>query len=351
MSVDTALWRVRIGTFSQPRKVKSRLKTLRVAWKSVSLAMRLFLCMSLLVCGDIEANPGPKNTGSASRSTRQTSLYFPSNDGKQRSGSDSGAIDEPQGQGEVLAFLKDMKQELAAQNVQVREDLSAINSKIDSMTGTINELKTENEQLRLSNEKLKEEMLSLNAKIDTLEAHSRRNNLRINGIDGTHDESWETSEEKVRDFIGTELGMPEMTDVEIKRAHRLKSGSGKTIIVKFSKYKDTQQILQRATSTLKNTDFSVQPDCTDRVKRHRRELGREMIAARQDNKYASIRYDKLIVEDKMYRYDDKTSAVVCIGDRRRNQRAGRSPSVHDSTSGVQVGDQSIHTSTGDDGAK
>ena len=66
----------------------------------------------------------------------------------------------------------------------------------------------------------------------------------------------------------------------------------------------------------------MKPDYTDRVVRHRHELGHRMLEERQQNKYADIRYDKLIVNHQVYKYDYVNSPIVCIG-RRQVTRQSR----------------------------
>ena len=43
------------------------------------------------------------------------------------------------------------------------------------------------------------------------------------GIDVSLNESWSETERKVRDFIKTDLNMPEMENAEIEQAHRMMS--------------------------------------------------------------------------------------------------------------------------------
>ena len=86
-----------------------------------------------------------------------------------------------------------------------------------------------------------------------------------------------------RAFIQNDLNMPEMEGVEIERAHRIKSYDQNkcTIIVKFNRYKDREAVLKKASEVLdEDTSYSVRQDLTQRVKKHRRELGKEMIAAK-----------------------------------------------------------------------
>ena len=61
-------------------------------------------------------------------------------------------------------------------------------------------------------------------KLIELEDHSRRNNIRINGIEEEQYETWDRCEEKVRKVIKDKLGIEDET--EIDHCHRMKK-SGK----------------------------------------------------------------------------------------------------------------------------
>ena len=70
----------------------------------------------------------------------------------------------------------------------------------------------------------------------------------------------------------------------------------------------------------RDLQVSVKPDFTDRIIKHRRILGERMMEERQINKYATIRYDKLIVEEIIFKYDDFIQDIVCIGKRNDSKR-------------------------------
>ena len=63
----------------------------------------------------------------------------------------------------------------------------------------------------------------------------------------------------------------------------------------------------------------MQADYTLRVKKHRRELGKEMTAARQNGQDAKIKYDKLVIGNKVYPYDDESETSVLVRDNNRQQ--------------------------------
>ena len=286
----------------------------------------------LLMCGDVESNPGPARGGHQSQSqtgrpvTRQSTLESFSMDRRT-------SIDQPRSpllgggrephQSELFAFLAQMKTDLSIQNKDVMTEVKNINTKIDNLAESVQDLKTENEQLKQSNADLQSQLSSVASKLDYLEGQSRRNNLRFNGIHGRVDEDWDVTEEKVRSFIKNEIEMPGHESVEIERAHRLKSSDRNkcTIIVKFTKFKDREAILRKASDIFDHeSPFSVQADYTQRVKKHRRELGKEMIAARQNGQNAKIQYDKLVIDNKVYRYDDARETSVLVRDNNRQPR-------------------------------
>ena len=98
-----------------------------------------------------------------------------------------------------------------------------------------------------------------------LQNRSRRNNLRIDGLQETPNETWKTCEEKVQEILKNNLGFA--TEVEIDRCHRVKSrnqsgqhqGRPRTIICRFNKFKDKQQILNNA-KKLRDTGIYIYED-------------------------------------------------------------------------------------------
>ena len=297
------------------------------------------MAVILIMCGDIESNPGPMRGGrsgqrqpegvgtrSRQRTLSQYSLSQPEGTRRNSFGynlsgptASSGPTGpEVESQESMFNFLRQMKDDLAKQNNSVSKDISEVNRKIDSISDSVNCLRTENDKLRAENKTLRDEMASMKSQLDKLEGHSRRNNVRIHGIEGTINENWTECESKVRNFIKNDLGLPDMESVEIERAHRVKSKAPNacTIIVKFSKFKDRECILNKAKSVLsRDTGMMVQPDYTERVKKHRRVLGERLVQERQKNKYASIRFDKLIVDNEIFKYDEREDKIVCIGKR------------------------------------
>ena len=129
------------------------------------------------------------------------------------------------------------------------------------------------------------------------------------------------------------MDQPDLENVEIERAHRVKSKDPEIcpIIVKFSKYKDRDQILKCAKQKLKETCFFVQEDFTDRVKLCRFKLGKRLMEARKNGLYAALSFDKLTIENEIYKYDAENDRIQKIGTSRpkgRNKGYARDETSH-----------------------
>jgi len=78
--------------------------------------------------------------------------------------------------------------------------------------------------MKHDNRILQYQVSMLESKLDQHENNSRGDNLRFHGIWGKINEKWSETEQKLSDFLKTNLNMGEEADtIEIDRSHRLKS--------------------------------------------------------------------------------------------------------------------------------
>ena len=78
--------------------------------------------------------------------------------------------------------------------------------------------------------------------------------------------------------------------------------------------KDKDDICNKACQNFdKNSVVSVKYDYTERVQRHGRELGKRLVGAREKGEYARLKYDKLVIQGQIYKYDEVTNEIVRIG--------------------------------------
>ncbi|XP_065642675.1 uncharacterized protein LOC136090936 [Hydra vulgaris] len=126
-----------------------------------------------------------------------------------------------------------------------------------------------------------------------LEDRSRRNNLRIDGLNEDKKETWGQTEEKVHLFFQQQLGIK---DIEIERAHRTgqkTDGRSRTIIIKLQRYKDKVKILQES-SRLKGTNIFINEDFSLETVSIRKKLFADVKRRRLNGENVSVRYDKII---------------------------------------------------------
>ena len=196
--------------------------------------------------------------------------------------------------------------DLNKDNMKLKQQNEFLTNKVDELSSSVAKLKCSSKQNELRYEKL--------------EAQSRRENLIFFEIPETPRETWDQSEEKIRDFISNSLGIDD-TDIKIERAHRLPAKSSRQpLILKFSHYKDKDRSLKRnqeirnarpaGPSDDGNADDTDQPvtvciseDFPERIRKVRGLLIKFLNQALRVGKEAYIRYDRLIVNDYAYEYD------------------------------------------------
>ena len=138
-------------------------------------------------------------------------------------------------------------------------------------------------------------------KLEYLENQSRRNNIRIDGILEEENESWDTTEEKVKQVLAEKLNLEEALHIE--RAHRVgrvASGpirSPRTIVCKLRDFKQKEQIL-KVTRRIKPVGLYVNEDLAKETLDKREEQRPKLEEAKRNGKIAYFVLDKLIVKDR-----------------------------------------------------
>ena len=224
--------------------------------------------------------------------------------------------------------------------LEIRRDVKRMNTKFDSLEKSVHDLKRDNRQLKQQNRVITNEINQMKTafsklevrtteaekKNENLEAQSRRDNLKFFGFQDDDKETWEQSEDKVREYIRTELNIND-SDIKIERAHRLPSkNSPRPIIVKFSFYKDKDNVLrtyrqkrkdennERNERNVRNNDATdsdaemaprirVTEDFPERVTKARTKLFPFLKSCMDNEVNAYLRYDSLVVEGQSYSYD------------------------------------------------
>ena len=168
------------------------------------------------------------------------------------------------------------------------------NIKITSLENKIKDIDIQN---------INGELLKLRNKVIDLEDRSRRNNLRMDGIKETENETWEECERKVKSVLINKLGIGE---VHIERAHRggySKDQKGnkrhdvpRSIVFKLLSFRDKSFILKNA-NKLKDTGIYINEDFCKETNDIRKSLWPKVKELRLQNKYAYIQYNRIISRD------------------------------------------------------
>ncbi|KAJ3607486.1 hypothetical protein NHX12_024537 [Muraenolepis orangiensis] len=122
------------------------------------------------------------------------------------------------------------------------------------------------------------------------EGQSRRSNVVLDGIGEEPGETWEQTEEKVKDILVDKLKL--QRGIEIERAHRTgKPAANNTrprpIVVKFLRFKVRSAVLERD-KNLRGTNIYINEDYTDTVRMKRKELLPKLWEVRERDIYLPL---------------------------------------------------------------
>lgn len=156
--------------------------------------------------------------------------------------------------------------------------------------------------LESMNEKLSNEKRLLLERLIQVEGQSRRNNLLIDGIAETQGETWEKTEENLRQFIKDKLQIPH--DIAIERAHRIgkkDNDKPRTIIVRFSLYKQREEVW-KARTKLSKSNVWISEDFPPEIKRERQILLPIFRSAQNQPGITScsLKVNKLYINNKQF---------------------------------------------------
>ena len=124
------------------------------------------------------------------------------------------------------------------------------------------------------------------------------------------------STQRMRNYIIKQLKVTpaEMRNIGIERAHRIgtpKRGKARPIIAKFSFFKEKEYIRSQA-KNLSGTNFGLAEDYPKEILQVRKELIPNLREAKEKGKKASIRFDKLIVDGKLFAGKAKLQSYRCL---------------------------------------
>ena len=235
-----------------------------------------------------------------------------------------------------MADLAIIKELLAAQQNAYKDATSllfnSLNQRIDDQNNTIYELRRslEHSQHDLSEakdelEKCKKELSNqskqinenvklindLNDQVSRLEDHSRKRNIRIEGIEEGQQENWQQTLKRVDKLLKEKMDLKE---IEVEYAHRVnKADKGnpsrpRTIVARL-KHDSDKNLTMKNSWKLKGSRIFINEDLSDQTIRKRQEKLPDLKAARESGKIAYFIKDKLIIKERIARKENNSQQL------------------------------------------
>lgn len=185
----------------------------------------------------------------------------------------------------------------------LRTSLEFSQKDIDDMKPSLLKL----QELDSAIEEIQDDLNHQEEQMEYLENQSRRNNVRIDGIPEEDNETWETTEAKVKQVLKDELNLANAPDVE--RAHRVGKSSRRpasaqssanrprTIVCRLRDWKVRETILKSA-RRIKPDNIFVKEDLSPVTLEKRESQRPKLEAAKRAGKIAYFVLDKLVIRDR-----------------------------------------------------
>lgn len=197
---------------------------------------------------------------------------------------------------------------------KLSEDVKDMKQSLEFYIAMVDVLKQENASLRLKVNNLKQlttELQGNNIKISEsildLQSRSMRDNIIIHGVHETAKETYQITEQLVKNFMTEQLKMEQsvVQNIQLARAHRigkLKEAKDKPrpIVAKLAVAKDKSTIMARGRE-LKGSTFSITDQFPPEIMKRRRLLYPVMSEARKRDKTTRLIVDKLYINGALYR--------------------------------------------------
>lgn len=205
--------------------------------------------------------------------------------------------------------VKTRMMQLEEENKQLKQAAENTANEITDLKATTvyaySGLENNNQELN----SLKEEVMNLKRRNIKLEAYTRRENIKIFGIEDERGESNTRTEELVRIMMREKMNIPE-EDVEgfhFERVHRIptrqdiaRSSKPRPIIAKFSYYKD-KEYMWSFVKNLKGSGIGISNDFPKEIDEIHQKLYPVLKEAKRTGQKASFKVDKLIISGQVYR--------------------------------------------------
>lgn len=265
-----------------------------------------FCSLLLLLCGDVESNPGPDNLSELVKTMKDLNERT-----KRMESAQTTILD-------TVSMLKEQQQSVSEAMNEIKDRLV----KVENQTSVFEHWQQEMKELRTTVERIEKDTSILHSRLDDAEDRSRRNNLVFYGFPDTADETSSESENKIINLLTNTLKI-DVTGSDICRAHRIgRYDSAKTrpLITKFETFK-TRELVSSKRGLLKSTDIAMSEDFCQSTRNIRKKL---IEYGKSKTTSFKLRYKTLTFNGKSYGYDEAKDCVYEMHRREHTREHERS---------------------------
>lgn len=210
----------------------------------------------------------------------------------------------------VIDQLKGRIQITEGTITELIKSLEFSQAEINDLKNQVKVLQKADTEKQVEIDSLKSTMVDLQQRVNYQEDYSRRNNLRISGIQElSGGETWEQTSVSVSKLFEETLQLPPINLERVHRVGTITPSRPRTIVARFVNFGDREAVMRNARK-LKGTGVYINDDlcpASQQVKRDQLPLLKQ---ARQEGKVAYFKYTKLIIKDKMGQQSSHVSPGV-----------------------------------------
>ena len=201
-----------------------------------------------------------------------------------------------------LAQVEDENKQLKQSAENAERDISNLKT---TTVYTCTNMDANNQELK----SLKDEVDNLKRRNIKLEAYTRRENIKVFGIEEFAGETNADTEKLLRTMMHEKMKIPrdDVEDIRFERVHRLPtrkdrtpSSKPKAIIAKFSFYQD-KEYMWSFVKNLKGTGIGIANDFPREIDKIHEKLYPVLKEAKKAKQNAYFKVDKLIINGQVYR--------------------------------------------------
>ncbi|XP_077553218.1 uncharacterized protein LOC144167989 [Haemaphysalis longicornis] len=281
-----------------------------------------FFSGSILLCGDVELNPGPNK--------QHKGKDVPASDTRLRNFSTAEETVAPEANAVDLSAVPQMLAELIKGQKRISQEITEIknfnqmtNSRFDALEARVSALEsvpaalpsaTLNGNVESELHQLKIEIGQLSLSNDELENRSRRNNLLLHGFPEAPNETHDILLSNISAWFGKEL---EIDCPSIERCYRIgrkHADRPRPVIMKLLDYREKTNVLKNG-HKLKVSDFRISEDFSKGIRSIRKQILDAAKPFRDNGSMVHFRFDHAFIDKVRYNWDDNTKTLVRLPSR------------------------------------